>query len=199
MRPDELASILHSSWDHLFKGASNRKNPMHAPVIATIDAGGFPTQRVMILRAVDRDARILRFHTDARSPKIGQVENNSHVSILAYHPDEAIQLRIQGTAVAASKGDVADAAWLASTLFARRCYMSEFAPGTPSADPISGLPSWIAGKMPSDQQVGPARENFAILKVEVNSIDWLHLANSGHQRARLTHAHDNWSGNWVIP
>lgn len=199
MTPDELSAVLTSIWDILSKGASSRKSPMHAPVIATIGADGFPTQRVMVLREALPDTRMLRFHTDARSPKISEIANTPAVSILAYHPDEAVQLRLRGAATIEIMSDAAEAAWQASTLFARRCYMSEFAPGTISAEPASGLPSWIAGKMPTDEQVEPARENFAILKVEINVIDWLHLANSGHQRALLTYEDSMWTGQWIIP
>jgi pyridoxamine 5'-phosphate oxidase len=197
--PDELSAVLNSTWDILSKGASSRKSPVHAPVVATIDDQGFPTQRVMILREVASDTRMLRFHTDARSPKIEEIAREQHLSVLAYHPEEAIQLRMQGIAKTEIIGDAAEAAWQASTLFARRCYMSELAPGTPCAEPASGLPSWIAGKMPSDEQIEPARENFAIIKVEIKMVDWLHLANSGHKRAWLTYADTGWCGEWIIP
>jgi pyridoxamine 5'-phosphate oxidase len=196
---DALSAVLGSSWDILLKGALSRKSPAHSPVVATVGDDGFPEQRVMILREAACETRILRFHTDARSPKIGQIARAPHVSILAYHPEEAIQLRIQGIATTATLSDEAEAAWQSSTLFARRCYMSEFAPGTASTDSASGLPMWIAGKMPTEEQIEPARENFAILRVEVVSIDWLHLANNGHQRALLTFVDNSWRGKWIIP
>jgi pyridoxamine 5'-phosphate oxidase len=196
---EELALVLKSSWVLLEKGAASRKNPIHTPVVASINANGLPSQRVMVLRSALAQTRMLRFHTDARSPKTAEIGAGGATSVLAYHPGEAIQLRLLGVGSVDANGEEANAAWESSTLFARRCYMSGDAPGTPRAEPSSGLPSWIEGKMPSETQIGPARPNFAILKVEITTIDWLHLANSGHRRAQLDYINGEWTGRWVIP
>jgi hypothetical protein len=91
-----------------------------------------------------------------------------------------------------------DGIWQQSTLFARRCYLAEQAPGTPLRGPSSGLPAWIEGQQPTAEQIVPARANFAVLWVGVTAIDWLHLANSGHRRA-LFRAQDGWAGAWLAP
>ena len=94
--------------------------------------------------------------------------------------------------------DFVDQYWQQSTTFARRCYLAQQAPGTPLPGPASGLPAWAEGLQPSEDQVAPARPNFAVLWVGVTAIDWLHLANSGHRRARFSAA-DGWVGAWVAP
>jgi 3-hydroxyisobutyrate dehydrogenase len=53
------------------------------------------------------------------------------------------------------------------------------APGAVSERAISGLPDWAEGLQPSDEQVAPARENFAIVLAETVQIDWLYLADTG--------------------
>ena len=97
------------------------------------------------------------------------------------------------------RGPQADAAWAAATAFARRCYLAEAAPGTPALRPLSGLPEAVEGLMPSEEQLLPARENFAVLLIEVQHLDWLYLANSGHRRAQFTRGAEGWQGTWVVP
>jgi pyridoxine/pyridoxamine 5'-phosphate oxidase len=171
------------------------------PVIGTVDALGAPQMRIMILRNVSREERTLRFHTDSRSMKAEQLIHNAATSVLIYDPTAKVQIRISGKGQFSVAGDLADTAWLTSTPFARRCYMAEVAPGTPIAEPSSGLPSWIEGKQPDEAQLADYRENFAALLVKVETIEWLYLANAGHRRARWhwdarQHA---WAGCWLIP
>ncbi|WP_017667472.1 pyridoxamine 5'-phosphate oxidase family protein [Sandarakinorhabdus sp. AAP62] len=198
MRPeDSLPDIRAHAWSLLVRGGADRKSPIHTPVIASVDADGLPHARVMVLRKADPATSTLRLHTDARSPKVAQLDGKP-VAVLAYHPAEQVQLRLSGTArIGRSVGEV-DSIWEQSTLFARRCYLAEQAPGTPMPGPSSGLPAWIEGEQPTAEQIMPARANFAVLWVGVTAIDWLHLANSGHRRA-MFRASDGWAGEWVAP
>lgn len=198
MRPeDSLPDILAHAWSLLVRGGADRKSPVHTPVVASVDADGLPQARVMVLRKANPADGTLRFHTDARSPKVAQLDGKP-VAVLAYHAQEQVQLRITGQArIGRSVGEV-DAIWDQSTLFARRCYLAEPPPGTPLPGPASGLPAWIEGRQPTAEQIVPARANFAVLWVGVTAIDWLHLANSGHRRA-VFRAADGWTGDWVAP
>ncbi|WP_310474279.1 pyridoxamine 5'-phosphate oxidase family protein [Sandarakinorhabdus sp.] len=198
MRPEEdLPAILAHAWSLLVRGGADRKSPLHTPVIASVDEHGLPHARVMVLRKAEQSAASLRLHTDARSPKVAQLDGRP-VAVLAYHPGEQVQLRITGTARVLTDDDVVEGIWNQSTLFARRCYLAEHPPGTPLPGPSSGLPAWIEGQQPTAEQIGPARPNFATLWIEVTAIDWLHLANSGHRRAVFRSA-NGWAGEWVAP
>jgi pyridoxamine 5'-phosphate oxidase len=198
MRPaDHLPDILDHAWSLLVRGGADRKSPVHTPVVCSVDEEGLPHARVMVLRKANRADGTLRFHTDARSPKVAQLDGRA-VVVLAYHAAEQVQLRISGSAKVLTEGEAVDGIWNQSTLFARRCYLAENAPGTPLPGPSSGLPAWIEGQQPTAEQIGPARANFATLWISVTSIDWLHLANSGHRRA-LFRAQDGWAGAWVAP
>jgi pyridoxamine 5'-phosphate oxidase len=199
MTNDALAAILDSIWTLLIEGARDRRSPAHHPVVATIGANGRPSQRVMILRAADRASATLRFHTDSRSPKVVEIGDGTPASVLVYAPEAKVQLRLSSTARVETASPATDEAWRTSTTFARRCYMAEAAPGTVSVEPTSGLPAWIEGEQPTEDQVAPARENFAILLVSIDQIDWLHLANSGHRRAVFSYDDRGWRGKWTIP
>lgn len=182
-------------------GAHDRRYSSHHPVVGTIGKDGLPRQRVMILRKLDWERRLIRFHTDWRTEKVEELASNGAASVLIYEPESKVQLRLSGKAAVQTTGSAVDAAWNEATLFARRCYLAETAPGTLSDNPQSGLPLWVEGRAPSDEEVAPARANFAILLFEYNQIEWLYLANKGHRRARWNwnSADHDWIGNWLVP
>ena len=195
---DDLDLSLNKAWAVIEPGALKRASPAHTPVVATIGLDGFPQQRVMVLRAANRDKRLLRFHTDIRSDKIKQ---KGPASVLMYDAAEKVQLRLAGQITVQSEGAEVDAAWRDSTTFARRCYMAHTAPGSIAAEPNSGLPGWIEGQQPSEQQLTEYRPNFALLWLSVTTIEWLYLANSGHRRAKWIWNDSAllWSGCWLVP
>lgn len=194
---DPLSVALDTAWSLLADGAANRHSPIHTPVVSTVDPRGHPDSRILVLRTTDRAAELLRFHTDARSPKLVSLAGRP-VHVLAYDATAAVQLRISGTARIETATLPADAVWSAATPFSRRCYLAESAPGTPLPGPGSGLPEWVQARAPSEDEVAPARANFALILVAVTEIDWLHLARTGHRRARFAAA-DGWRGEWLTP
>jgi pyridoxine/pyridoxamine 5'-phosphate oxidase len=198
---DDLKLSLDEAWSLVNSGVTNRHSPAHMPTVGTVDENGAPQLRIMVLRDVSRDTRTLRFHTDLRSIKVGQIKRNSATSILIYDPAAKAQIRLSGHAEIVADGSIADTAWMTSTPFARRCYMAEAAPGTPLTKSSSGLPDWIEGKQPDEDQLADYRPNFAALMIEIDTIEWLYLANVGHRRARwqwnATQA--SWLGRWLVP
>jgi hypothetical protein len=191
-------AAFQQAWALLTEGAGNRRHTMHTPVVAGVTADGRPDQRVMVLREASADEALLRFHTDARAPKVAQLQGRP-VHILAYDPAAAIQLRIEGMARVETDGPRVDAIWAEASCFARRCYLAQAAPGTAQDEPASGLPATVEGRQPEEPELIPARPNFAILLVDVSAIDWLHLANSGHRRCRFERSDTGWSAGWIQP
>ena len=191
-------TILDHLWQLLVRGGADRRSPLHTPVVSSITEAGAHDARVMVLRKAEPALARLRFHSDARSPKCPQLHGRP-VCVLGYHAQENIQLRLHGQAQVEQDTDAANAAWSASTLFARRCYLAQYPPGTALEAPASGLPAEVEGQQPTPEQIAPARPNFAVLHIEVQSIDWLHLANTGHRRARFTREGEGWSAQWLAP
>ncbi|MBX7483024.1 pyridoxamine 5'-phosphate oxidase family protein [Qipengyuania qiaonensis] len=187
---DRLDEVRADIATRLEAAARDRNAPMHTPVIATADADA----RIMVLRGFDAEGWVLRFHTDARSPKVAVIEADPRIAVLAYDKPAKIQLRLRGRARIERVGAAVDAAWADSPNFARRCYLGE-GPGTDSTTPTSGLPREFEGVEPDDDQVVPARANFALLLIEVDVADWFSLAHTGHRRALLTRD----EGQWITP
>ncbi|MEE4208222.1 MAG: pyridoxamine 5'-phosphate oxidase family protein, partial [Parvularcula sp.] len=170
------------------------RSPMHTPAVVTSDVDA----RVMVLRAWDHERATLRFHTDTRAPKVAAIAADPACAVLFYDKSAKIQIRARGVARVLPEGAEADAAWSAGSNFARRCYLGD-GPGTPSDTPTSGLPDMWEGVEPDDEALKPARGNFAVLLVEVEALDWLYLAHTGHVRAVFDRSSEDWEGHWVSP
>lgn len=194
---ETLDAVLADATAQLERAARDRKSPMHVPVVGTADGD----LRMMVLRACAPDLSLLRLHTDARSPKAQTIRAQGTASLLAHDLHTKTQLRLRGPARIETSGPVADSAWAASTTFARRCYLAVAAPGSAAEGPLSGLPDEVAGRQPSEEQLLPARENFAVLLIEPTSLDWLYLAHDGHRRAQFTRTGpgQDWQGTWAVP
>ena len=187
---DSLDTIRADIEARLTRAARDRKVPMHTPVVATSDAD----TRVMVLRAFD--PWTLRFNTDARAPKVRVIEADPRVGVLFYDQAEKVQIRVLGRARIERDGAVAQAAWDAGDNFARRCYLGE-GPGTVTDSASSGLPPAFEGCEPTDAELIPARQHFAVLLVDLIQLDWFHLAHDGHCRAQFDLVEG--TAQWVTP
>ncbi len=70
---NDLDFALEKSWELLREGKRDRNSPLHTLAVGTVDQNGKPSQRIMVLREVDRKSRLLRFNTDARVPKVADM------------------------------------------------------------------------------------------------------------------------------
>lgn len=191
--------VVQDIKSRLVEAASSRKSAMHTMVVGTADG----EMRVMVLRDFDPAGHILRFHTDARSPKVSAIQADAQLHVLAFDPEAKVQIRMRGAGRVEQAGPIADAAWNEATTFARRCYLAEAAPSSESDKQVSGLPDWAEGVNPTEEQVAPARANFAALLIDVTEFDWLFLDNDGHRRARVTRQLDksdrDFEFSWLVP
>lgn len=192
---ETLTDVEADLKQRLIRAAKDRRSPMHVPAVVTSDVDA----RGMVLREFNSAAWTLRFHTDTRAPKVAAVEADPRMAVLFYDKGTKIQIRVKGRGHILRDDPVTNAAWDNGSNFARRCYLGD-GPGTDSATPTSGLPAEFEGHEPSDEQLVPARENFAVLLVELEELDWLYLAHTGHVRARFAKSTDGqWEGRWVSP
>ena len=195
---DTFDAVLADLTQRLTHAAKNRRSPMHTPVVATSDVDA----RVMVLREFDADAWTLRFHTDARAPKVTTIATDPRMVVLLYDAPSKIQIRVRGIGEVLTDDPVTDSAWASSANFARRCYLGE-GPGCISDTPSSGLPPEFEGVEPTAEEVEPGRPNFAVLRITLQELDWFYLAHTGHVRAQFTRSAEEgdigWQGRWVTP
>lgn len=196
---DNLEVVLADIWRRLVRGKADRRSAFHTPVVSTVSPSGVPEQRVMVLREVNQSRAAMRFHTDNRTAKCASLTTNTSVSVLGYDVGAKIQIRVTGNGRIETQGGTADQAWHSSVPSSRRCYVAEAAPGAFSAVPTSGLPASVENRVPDIAETEIGRENFAVLMIEIDQLEWLYLAHDGHRRARFVRNGNDWVGNWLIP
>jgi pyridoxamine 5'-phosphate oxidase len=185
---NDLAASLEMAWQLWGRGTVDRHSGFYTPVVTSVDADGNPQARTMILRAVDREARTMRFHTDVRSAKMLHWKFKPRVCILGYDASKKIQLRVDGRVVLHTTDAVADDAWKNSRLESLAAYGVNISPGSVLNVPNS-----------APQFNGEGRENFAVALVHVESLEWIYLSAEGNRRAIFSWADGEMISNWLQP
>jgi pyridoxamine 5'-phosphate oxidase len=187
----DLPSILTQCWMLLTRGKADRKHGFHHPIVASVTAEGTPRSRVVVLRGVDVAAATLRFHTDVRSAKWGELEARPAVSALFYDEHARVQLRVDGLAGLHHGDAVAGAAWTSSQRMSRICYGMEPGPGVLATGPDTYmLPE-------SDDAIAMGQVNFGAVVIKVKRIEWLFLRSLQNQRALFDL--EAGAAHWLVP
>ncbi|WP_417517966.1 pyridoxamine 5'-phosphate oxidase family protein [Minwuia sp.] len=187
----DLSEIPGTVGAILTDGARDRRGVAHTPTVASVGADGAPAIRTVVLRDCDWPERLLRFHTDRRSPKVTDYSTNPEVAFHLYDAERKLQLRLHGQARIETAGPLFDLAWKMTQKMSRECYQMTVAPGAAVPDP-GAVPYDAAGS-------AEGRRNFAIVLTRIERFDWLYLSASDHRRARFEWQQGQWSGGWCAP
>ena len=186
---DQISETLSTAESILDNAVDNAKTLFHTLILSSLDEGKIAS-RVVVLREFNSKERYLRFHTDARAPKIKHFQKNSNASILGYDPALKIQLKLQGNVEVHLKDDVTIASWNESTTRSKKCYSVE---GGSSLDIDNPAEYDIR-----DVNIEDGYLNFAVIKFTYTSLEFLYLKSSGHRRA--VHSWDEeLTSNWLVP
>ncbi|WP_437205766.1 pyridoxamine 5'-phosphate oxidase family protein [Planctomicrobium sp. SH664] len=196
--PAGLEAILPLVWNSLSAASNQLANPWCYCTLATLKEG-HPEQRLLILRHVDPATRELAFHTDRRSPKIGQLQASPVVSGLFFDGVQRLQLTVNGTASIHTSDAVAEREWARASAGRRRSYLILHPPGTPAGGPSPNLPDWALQRPPEDDELAAARPNFAVIQLRLSTIDILSIQPTGSWRARFVWNETDWQGEWLEP
>lgn len=189
---DDLSLSLDQAWSLLERGAVDRRAPAHTPTLATTSVDGAPTLRTVVLRACSRSERRLLVHTDRRSRKLADLHADPRCAVLVYDPPHKIQLRLGALATIHTNDAIADVQWSRSQATSRQIYGVGLAPGTGISEPADVVAE-LAFRSEAEQ-----RANFAVLALEIQTIEWLFLAAQGHRRARFSLG-DPETAEWWVP
>ncbi len=191
MRPshaDDLAETRAEAFRLLARGVADRRSAFHTPVLASLDAHGAPEARTVVLRGFDGAARTCRLHTDARSAKIPALARDDRAGLHGYEAGGRVQIRLSGRVTIHATDAVAEAAWAATRDFSRLIYGIEPAPGTPVPAPPA-----------APTEAPDARDNFRVLVLHFDRLEWLWLAAEGHRRALFRWTPTSESATWLVP
>ena len=191
-----LSDLEKDCWSRLVTGATKSKDSFHTPSIATLSQSEVSMCTVVLRKAIPTE-RALRFHTDIRSNKWAELALNNSISALFYDASARIQLRVKGKAILHFNNELTREAWKKTTLSSRKCYLTEFSPSSLVASPTSGLAEAIEQENFSLLESEVGYQNFGIVSIQVESIDWLWLNHAGHRRAFFDYKRDSFQ--WMIP
>jgi pyridoxamine 5'-phosphate oxidase len=180
--PQTLRGVEESVWELLQHGISDRFSALHTLTLGTVTEDGFPEQRIVVPRALDPASRVLRFNTDLRSPKFGQINANPRVAMTGYDACSKVALRMAGLAMTEVGTDHARTVWDRMRPMSRECYRVGLPPSSPVSSPDESPLQ--------DVSEADAFENFALVHVTLIRIEWLYLRHGGHMRAKLIWSQD---------
>lgn len=183
---DDLEALFSRIWETLGKAPTDTSHGWRTPVLASFGLGE-PDARMVVLRESDPNARSLVCFSDHRTRKVAELHINSVAAWCFYDPVERVQLRARGETRVNINNDLSHRIWREMPQGSRRLYASGPKPGERVALPWE-IPF---GDRPAD--------NFAVLVTSVRELDWLHLRDDGHRRARFRWDSDAWEGHWCAP
>lgn len=184
--PLEFLPDIHTRvWDELVGACTQRGHPWRSATLATLGSDGLPDARTVVLRQADPSAAELLFYTDARSPKVAQMQACPQGMLVLWSAALGWQLRLKVTLTVEMTGLAVSSRWARLKMTpAAQDYLSPLPPGSVLPQPRSGT-----GLMDH-------REHFAVVSAQVQDIDWLDLHPDGHRRARFVTGQP---GCWLQP
>ena len=188
---EELEQISPLVWDQLHSAIDNPDHPYWLLNLATVTQDMVPESRLVVIREVDAEKLTLSFHTDVRSKKWQQLQSNPHSALTGYDPQNRIQIRIQGIAelfdFLSEKNQ-----WVWDTLSPDR---KKLCTGDTPA-------SLVNPKFNPDAEFTEnlGVENFGIIQIRVQLLDWLILDPKQHKRAIIDYSSSKViKAHWVNP
>ncbi|HWL09730.1 MAG TPA: pyridoxamine 5'-phosphate oxidase family protein [Planctomicrobium sp.] len=193
-----LSEILERLWKELAVAADHIEHPWSHVSLATQTMDG-PRQRILRLREAENRDRSLFFYTDVRSPKVEQIEVSSEVSGLMYDPSHHVQLSLTASAEIHHDDEIAEDHWQRTPLEGRRHYMGIRDPGARAAGPSTNLPDDFLTEELTEEESLEGKENFAVIILNVESMELLWLRKSGNLRAEFVRTSTGWESSWIEP
>jgi hypothetical protein len=158
-------------------GAGSDPHEWRVAVLATVDAGQ-PDARNIVVREIDAREHRLVFYTDARSPKVRQIEATPQGTLMFWSRALGWQLRMQVRLAVETSGLAVSSRWARlQTTAGAYDYLAATAPGSELDAPLADLGT---------------RSHFAMIEAMAESVDWLELHPDGHRRAQFGAGGPRW-------
>ena len=193
---ENFQEIEKKIWLMLSDAVTNRKSPFRIPVFICGEQSDFDG-RIVVLRKVDKNNKIVQFHSDIRSNKIAILKKNTNAAMLFYDKEEKIQVRLKIKCTISHNNETTKQSWLKTGHISRKCYLVYNGPGTESDVPTSGLKPELNNFEFTMEQSEEGYKNFTVIQCRIKSMEWLYLAAKGHRRARFDL--ENNKECWLVP
>jgi pyridoxamine 5'-phosphate oxidase len=192
----KLDNVLAKSWGILQEAKQGKTGSRYIAVCNF--AKNYPNAYTVVLRDVESAEHQLIFFTDHRSEKVQQIKDNANVTAVYYDDATHIQLILKGEATINYQNDIAQEHWQQSGFKGRRSYLAQQTPSSVLTEKGDGLEYLGSKKFDDDDPAG--FENFAVVILKVDFLEYLQLHREGNRRARFTvKPHSGWMGEWIVP
>ncbi|SHJ84612.1 pyridoxamine 5'-phosphate oxidase family protein [Pseudozobellia thermophila] len=171
--------------NELILGASQKGHPFRYCTFATVGFEHLPRLRTVVVRHVS-DRLNLTFYTDRRSKKVIHIKENNKVSMLFYHPEKLLQLKIEGLASLVRDDKRLNAYLKNIEADHLKDYTTHIAPGS-------------AIGSPDEIEYLDKNNYFCAIEMEPFKIEYLKLQRPSHLRVRFSKEDDRWNSEFLVP
>ncbi len=176
-------NLLQVARTELLRSNTDREHPFRLMTLAT--QALYPEVRTVVKRHISEEMTI-RFYTDARSPKVGQMRQQPWVSCLFYHPRQQLQVRVKGQAQLVQEGPIyATCLEQITQSTGLRDYTTEQAPGSSLLE---------ATRLDPGGSI-----HFLVVEVVSAEIEVLQLNREQHQRSVFFWQENEWTERRLVP
>ena len=171
-------------------------NDSNAMALATVDAEGRPSMRMVLLKGHDRRGFV--FYTNLESRKAGEVLRNPHVALLFHWKSLRRQVRIEGPASRVTDGE-------GDAYFASRARESQLgAWASDQSRPLDSRETFEARYQAVAERFKgldiPRPPHWSGFRVTAERIEfWQDRAHRLHERRLFTRNSDGWSEGLLYP
>ena len=174
---DSLDLALNYALTKIMNAIEGRDDDLHILNLVTVDEKNIPNTRNVVIRDFSEEKLTIRFHTDKRSSKISDIQNNNKISLLGYERKDKLQIRFDAEATIIDSDEFLLDIWKGMYPMSRECYRVIESPGSK----IKSLED-IKFEEEDDQGLN-GFENFVAVSCDIQSIEVLYLHHAGHLRA----------------
>ena len=190
---DDLDLALNYALTKIRTAIKGRDDDLHILNLVTIDKKNIPNTRNIVIRDFSEKKLTIRFHTDKRSSKISDIQNNNKISLLGYERKDKLQIRFDTEATILDSDEFLLDIWKSMYPMSRECYRVIESPGSK----IKSLED-IKFEEEDDQGLN-GFENFVAVSCDIQSIEVLYLHHAGHLRASYINNNGKLNGEWIVP
>ena len=167
-------------------GVTDPNHPFKFTTLATLGLGNLPRLRTIRIRDFDPQNMRLTFYTDSRSKKILHIKENNKVSLLFYHPEKLLQLRMEGLAIRERDEEILQGLWARIGEKSQLDYRTAIAPGTEIQNP-------------DKIEYVEERSYFAAVYILPFKIELVQLKRPNHIRIRFSKREGDWKSDYLVP
>ncbi|WP_298480961.1 pyridoxamine 5'-phosphate oxidase family protein [uncultured Maribacter sp.] len=176
---------LQEIMSELKLAVTERNHPLKFCVLGSIGSDNSSQTRIIGLRKITNNLT-LTFYTDERSNKVSQILKNPNVSLLFYHPEKKMQIKIDGKASIVKDQDLLKEKWLNINSESKKDYTTTKAPGSILENP-------------SELTFLKEKNYFCIIEVKTKTVEYLKLRETSHFKVLFNKDINGWTSQFLVP